>query len=69
MNYIPQKLVNILLVEDNPGNVRLTQEVLKEGKIKNKLNVVMDGRKIIMESEPNKGSAFYFTIKPQQVLS
>lgn len=36
-------LVEILLVEDNPGDVRLTQEVLKEGRIRNKLNVVGDG--------------------------
>jgi chemotaxis family two-component system response regulator Rcp1 len=35
--------VDILLVEDNPGDVRLTQEVLKEGKIRNRLNVVRDG--------------------------
>ena len=31
------------MVEDNPGDVRLTQEVLKEGRIANTLNVVMDG--------------------------
>jgi|ERR1051326_8049314 CheY-like chemotaxis protein len=35
--------INILLVEDNPGDIRLTKEVLKEGKIRNDLNVVMDG--------------------------
>lgn len=39
--------INILLVEDNPGDVRLTQEVLKEGKIKNTLNVVMDGEEAL----------------------
>jgi len=33
----------ILLVEDNPGDVRLIREVLKEGKIYNNLNVVKDG--------------------------
>jgi chemotaxis family two-component system response regulator Rcp1 len=36
-------LVEILLVEDNPGDVRLTQEVLREGRIRNTLNVVGDG--------------------------
>ncbi len=36
-------LVEILLVEDNPGDVRLTQEVLKEGRIGNTLTVVGDG--------------------------
>jgi two-component system, chemotaxis family, response regulator Rcp1 len=35
--------VEILLVEDNPGDVRLTREALKEGKVRNRLNVVMDG--------------------------
>lgn len=35
--------VEILLVEDNPGDVRLTLEALKEGRIKNTLHVVSDG--------------------------
>ena len=35
--------VEILLVEDNPGDVRLTQEAFKEGKVSNNLNVVGDG--------------------------
>ena len=37
------RLVEILLVEDNPGDVRLTQEVFKEAKIVNHLHVVGDG--------------------------
>jgi CheY-like chemotaxis protein len=35
--------VNILLVEDNPGDVRLTVEVLKEAKVLNTLEVAEDG--------------------------
>ena len=35
--------LEILLVEDNPGDVRLTQEVFKEAKILNHLSVVSDG--------------------------
>jgi two-component system, chemotaxis family, response regulator Rcp1 len=35
--------VEILLVEDNPGDVRLTREALKEGKVRNNLHVVSDG--------------------------
>ena len=35
--------VTILLVEDNPGDVRLTKEALKDGKVKNDLKVVRDG--------------------------
>ena len=39
--------INILLVEDNPGDIRLTQEVLKEGKIQNTLSVATDGEEAI----------------------
>jgi len=35
--------VRILLVEDSPGDVRLTQEALKEGKVRNDLHVATDG--------------------------
>jgi CheY-like chemotaxis protein len=35
--------VEVLLVEDNPGDVRLTREALKEGKIRNNLHVARDG--------------------------
>jgi CheY-like chemotaxis protein len=35
--------IEILLVEDNPGDVRLTIEALKEGKVYNNLSVVPDG--------------------------
>ena len=37
-------LIEILLVEDNPGDVRLTREALKEGKVLNNLNEVTDGQ-------------------------
>jgi CheY-like chemotaxis protein len=35
--------INILLVEDSPGDVRLTQEALKEGKVSNQVHVARDG--------------------------
>ncbi|MCU7924393.1 MAG: response regulator [Candidatus Thiodiazotropha sp. (ex Dulcina madagascariensis)] len=35
--------VEILLVEDNPGDARLAQEGMKEGKILNRLSIVSDG--------------------------
>jgi len=35
--------INILLVEDNPGDVRLTQEAFREGNIKVNLEVARDG--------------------------
>lgn len=37
------KAVEILLIEDNPGDVRLTIEALKECKILNNLHVAEDG--------------------------
>ncbi|OGW54316.1 MAG: response regulator [Nitrospirae bacterium RBG_13_43_8] len=37
------KPIEILLVEDNPGDVRLIREALKEGKVRNTLHVVYDG--------------------------
>lgn len=35
--------IRILLVEDNPGDVRLTVESLNQSKIRNSMNVVEDG--------------------------
>ena len=35
--------VDILLVEDNPGDVRLTQEAFRDSRLPVKLSVVMDG--------------------------
>jgi CheY-like chemotaxis protein len=35
--------VEILLVEDNPGDYRLTQEALREGKVYNNLHWAKDG--------------------------
>ena len=37
------ELLEILLIEDNPGDARLTQEALKDGKVKNNLHIVYDG--------------------------
>ena len=35
--------IDILMVEDNPGDVRLTVEALKEGKVRNNFHAVEDG--------------------------
>ena len=37
------KLIEILLVEDNPGDIRLTQEALLDAKVRNHLHVVRNG--------------------------
>jgi len=43
LNEPDQKIIEILLVEDSPGDARLTVEAIKEGKILNHLNLVRDG--------------------------
>ncbi len=42
------KGMNILSVEDNPGDVRLIQEALRNGKVGNGLRVVKDGVEALM---------------------
>jgi CheY-like chemotaxis protein len=39
--------VEILLVEDNPGDVDLTREALQDAKVRNRLHVVDDGAKAV----------------------
>lgn len=40
---MPARSIEILLVEDNPGDVRLAQETLKDYKMQNALHVLRDG--------------------------
>jgi CheY-like chemotaxis protein len=40
MNHVP---IEILLVEDNLGDVRLTKEALRESKVSTRMHVVLDG--------------------------
>jgi chemotaxis family two-component system response regulator Rcp1 len=35
--------IEILLIEDNPGDVRLTQEALRECRVNNRMSVAQDG--------------------------
>ena len=42
-DFSKSKSIEILLVEDNPGDVRLTVEALKEAKVSNNLQVAVDG--------------------------
>jgi CheY-like chemotaxis protein len=49
--------IEILLVEDNPGDVRLTQEALKENKIRNNLHVAKDGVEAMKFLRRMNGSA------------
>ena len=43
MNFERLGTIEILLVEDNPGDVRLAQEAFHEAKILNHLNIANDG--------------------------
>ncbi|MFO7773567.1 MAG: response regulator [Dehalococcoidia bacterium] len=40
---IAERPVEILVVDDNPGDLRLTAEALKEGKVQNRLHLARDG--------------------------
>jgi CheY-like chemotaxis protein len=43
MHSSAERSVEILLVEDNPGDVRLTVEAMREGEVPNNIEVVNDG--------------------------
>ena len=60
------KEIEILLVEDSPGDVRLTVEALKEAKVHNRLSVVRDGveaMEFLQKKEPFKS-----VIRPDLIL-
>ncbi len=58
--------VEILLVEDNPGDVRLTQEALKEGKVKNNLHIAKDGIEAL--AYLRREGEFNNSVRPDLVL-
>jgi two-component system, chemotaxis family, response regulator Rcp1 len=39
--------IEILMVEDNPGDIRLCVEALKEGKVRNRMQTVVDGEEAL----------------------
>ena len=58
--------VQVLLVEDNPGDVRLTKEALKEGKLLNQLTVVGDGVEAL--SFLRKEGRYADAVQPELIL-
>ena len=58
--------VEILLVEDNEGDIGLVEEVFEEGRINNKLNVVEDGEEAMQFL--NKEGKFTDTPRPDLIL-
>lgn len=41
------KKIEVLLVEDNPGDIRLIQEAFKEGEVSSHLNITRDGEQAL----------------------
>ena len=66
MNHSNMMPIELLLVEDNPADVRLTIEALKEGKVANRLTVVDDGVKA-MEYLYRQG-AYADAVRPDLIL-
>jgi CheY-like chemotaxis protein len=58
--------IQILLVEDSPGDVRLTQEVLRDAKLANELHVVGDGEQAMAFLHRNGDHAD--AVRPDLVL-
>ena len=58
--------VDILLVEDNAGDVRLTQEVLKSSKVRNKLIIASNGKEAL--DCLRKQGKFVGTPRPDLIL-
>ena len=61
-----QKPVEILLVEDNPGDARLLEETFKEGKLINNMHHVKDGVeavKYLRQQDPYKDA-----VRPDLIL-
>lgn len=58
--------IEILLIEDSPGDARLTREALRESKVKNNLTVVEDGVEALayLRREPGYENA----IRPDIIL-
>lgn len=59
-NMYASRPVNILLIEDNPGDVRLAQEAFKEGQFDVWMEVVMDGLEAVrfLHKEPPYSEVF-----------
>ncbi len=58
--------INILLIEDNPGDVRLTQEAFKEGNLNVNLEIAIDGVEALNFLHKEKG--FENAVRPDLIL-
>ena len=66
--YYPEthKPIDILLVEDNPGDARLAKESLKDSKIRNNLDIVGDGEEAMKYL--NKEGKYSDVSRPDLIL-
>ncbi len=60
------KMVEILLIEDNPGDIRLIKEVFKDAKLHNNLHVALDGEEA-MKMLHQEGE-FFKVSRPDLIL-
>jgi chemotaxis family two-component system response regulator Rcp1 len=58
--------IEILLVEDNPGDVRLTKEALREAKVCNRIHTVYDGAEAL--AFLNRESSYINVPSPDLIL-
>jgi CheY-like chemotaxis protein len=58
--------IQILLVEDNPGDVRLSSEALKESNLTYDLNVVVDGTKAM--TFLRQGDGYSHVARPNVII-
>lgn len=59
-------MFDILLIEDNPGDIRLTQEALKEGEVPHCLHLATDGEtalKYLLRETPHENA-----VRPDLIL-
>jgi two-component system, chemotaxis family, response regulator Rcp1 len=58
--------IEILLVEDNPGDVRVAIEALKDGKVRNRITVMSDGEQALRFLR--NGDPYTYGVRPDLVL-
>jgi two-component system response regulator len=66
MEYTSQKPIQIMLVEDNPGDIRLVREAMKDNRIANQIFELHDGQAALDYLLKKKKQAHY--IRPHLII-
>ena len=66
LSYTENPPIKILMIEDNPGDVRLTREVLRDASISSLLNAVKDGEEAM--NYLYQKDAFADAVRPDLIL-